>query len=302
MSLLTYKLVFAIIDIRKKEIKMEALSERIKNGSISKEELINKIAFAFHYEGWYKDTIEGKFGLKTDGADHGRFKASKNATLDQEFFAAKEFNDDGYSLETDKNGNPLYKREQVNGGFKYYVDSAIKGWNFLPPSWKQENSSAAEIVLNHLEHCENEGMSISRYLPAISVIIHKWWVARQIAGEFGIDTTEARLLGTLSNDDVKYIKGEAAKPKKPSMLLKNLLNVTTKERLNEIWGIENFVSYDELPFEEQIKDTNQVKYALNAINKATNNQIDYYLDQEMLVIDKINQMQMQNNKNQVQDN
>lgn len=86
------------------------------------------------------------------------------------------------------------------------------------------------------------------------------------------------------------------------MLLKNLLNVTTKERLNEIWGIEKFVSYDELPFEEQIKDTNQVKYALNAINKATNNQIDYYLDQEMLVIDKINQMQMQNNKNQVQNN
>ena len=48
MSLMTYKLVFAIIDTRKKEIKMEALSEKIKKGSISKEELLNKIAFAFH--------------------------------------------------------------------------------------------------------------------------------------------------------------------------------------------------------------------------------------------------------------
>lgn len=97
-------------------------------------------------------------------------------------FCFKEFNDDGYSLETDKNGNPLYKREQVNGGFKYLVDSAIKGWNFLPPSWKQENLSAAEIVLNHLEHCENEGMSISRYLPAISVIIHNGGLQDKLLG------------------------------------------------------------------------------------------------------------------------
>lgn len=279
---------------------MEALSEKIKKGSISKEELLNKIAFAFHYEGWYKDTIEGKFGLKTDGADHGRFRASKNATLDQKFFASKEFNDDGYSLETDKNGNPLYKREQVNGGFKYLVDSAIKGWNFLPPSWKQENLSAAEIVLNHLERCEQNNLSISRFLPAISILIHNWWVARQIAGEFGIDPEVAFLNGTLSNDDIKYIKGQSKENKEPSTLLNNLLQITTKEKLNSIWGIENFVSYPELPFEEQIKDTRQVQYAINAVNKATNNNIDYFLDQEMLVADKINQMCLENAKNKTQ--
>lgn len=36
MSLMTYKLVFAIIDIRKKEIKMEALSEKVKKVQFQK--------------------------------------------------------------------------------------------------------------------------------------------------------------------------------------------------------------------------------------------------------------------------
>lgn len=284
---------------------MEKLKKLIESGAISEESLLNHIAYSFHYEGWYKDTIEGKFGLQTDGADHGRFRASKNASLDKEFFENIQFNEEGYSVNTDKNENPLYKREiSEDGKTKYFVDSAIKGWDFLPPSWKQENLEAAKIVLNHLENCENSNLSVSRYLPAISTSIHKWWVARQIAGEFGIDTDVAYMNGTLSNDDVKYIKGEVGGMKDPTMLLKNLLNITTKERLNNIWGIENFVSYVELPFEEQIKDTRQVEYAIKAINKATNNQLDYYIDQEMLVSDKINQMCLENSqkKNQNQDN
>lgn len=280
---------------------MGNLNQLFENKSISEEELLNRIAFAFHYEGWYKDTIEGKFGLGTDGADHGRFRASKNAKLDQNFFASKKFNDDGLSIETDKHGNPLYKKEiGQDGNAKYYVDSAIKGWNFLPPSWKQENLEAAKVVLKHLERCEQNNLSISRFLPAISILIHNWWVARQIAGEFGIDPEVAFLNGTLSNDDIKYIKGQSKENKEPSTLLNNLLQITTKEKLNSIWGIENFVSYPELPFEEQIKDTRQVQYAINAVNKATNNNINYFLDQEMLVADKINQMCLENAKNKTQ--
>ena len=126
MSLMTYKLVFAIIDTRKKEIKMEALSEKVKKGSISKEELLNKIAFAFHYEGWYKDTIEGKFGLKTDGADHGRFRASKNATLDQKFFASKEFNDDGIVWKQTKMETPFTKENKLMVALNILLTAQLK--------------------------------------------------------------------------------------------------------------------------------------------------------------------------------
>lgn len=277
---------------------MKTLEESIKNGAFTKEEILNKIAYAFHYEGWYKDTIEGKFGLNTDGADHGRFRASKNAELDKAFFGKIQFNEEGFSIETDNHGNPLYKREiSEDGKAKYFVDSAIKGWDFLPPSWKQENFEAAKVVLTHLKRCENMNFPVSRFFNVISISIHNWWVARQLAGEFGIDTEVAFLNGTLSNDDIKYIKGDTTEIKEPSTLLKNLLKITTKEKLNNIWGIENFVSYSELPFEEQIKDTRQIEYAIKAINQATKCDLDYFVDQEWQVSDKINQICLEHNQN-----
>ena len=44
------------------------MSEYLKS-----KELINNLAWVLHYESWYKNTIEGKFGLNEDGtgSDHG---------------------------------------------------------------------------------------------------------------------------------------------------------------------------------------------------------------------------------------
>ena len=122
---------------------------------LAEDRLLQEVAYAFHYEGWYKDSIEGKFGLQKDEngnvivPDHGRFRPSKNPEMDKEFFESIEFGEDGFSTVTDDFGNPLYKKE----GDKYFVDSAIKGWDFLPPSWKEDNIKAAQTVLKNLQHC-----------------------------------------------------------------------------------------------------------------------------------------------------
>lgn len=270
------------------------------NINFTNEDLVNKVAYALHYHGWYKDTIEGKFGLETDGADHGRFRASKNAQLDEDFFSKILFNDEGYSLNTDEHNNPLYKKEDG----KYYVDSAIKGWDFLPPSWKQENLEAAKVVIYKIDVFytstrENflNPPSITTCLKGIGQYIHNEWVARQIAGEFGIDKDDAILLGTLTTDDLKYIKGETQEVKNPSRLLQKF----GKEKLAGIWGIENFVAFKDLPFEEQLKDIRQVEYGLKTINAYTKNEIPYLVDDAILVEDKINQMiqqqhELENNK------
>ena len=95
----------------------------------NEEQLINHLAWVLHYESWYKESIEGKFGLNSDGtgSDHGRFRKSKDKTLDEEFIKSIQFDENGYSLLKDEHGNPYYKME--NGEF--YVDSAIKGFDFL---------------------------------------------------------------------------------------------------------------------------------------------------------------------------
>ena len=252
---------------------------------LESEELLNRVGYALHYNGWYKDSIEGKFGLKETGADHGRFRDSKNAKLDAEFFANIEFDENGMSVATDEHGNPYYKKVvKENGEVAYQVDSAIKGWDFLPPSWKQENLEAAKVVRLLLTRCYNMRKSISKQLGTISNIIHCEWVARQLSGKFGVTSYNAFYLGTLNKDDLAYIKNpNAPKPTEESELLKYF----GREKLSGIWGIENFVGFNELPFEEQVKDTRQVLYTLKVVNKMTENQIDYFVDEEMAVEGKI---------------
>ena len=254
---------------------------------LQSEELLNRVAFALHYNGWYKDSIEGKFGLKETGADHGRFRNSKNPKLDAEFFSQIQFDENGMSLATDEHGNPYYKRVvKENGEVVYQVDSAIKGWDFLPPSWKQENLEAAKVVIQNLSFCYNTECSAAQYLDQISNIIHERWVARQLAGELGIAQDKALALRTLNKDELPYIKDEnSSEPTTKSKLLKNV----GRERLSAIWGIENFVSYEELPFEEQLKDSRQVIYAIRVINEMSKNEIDYFVEQYVDVSDKLSQ-------------
>lgn len=369
------------------------------------EELLNKVAFALHYNGWYKDTIEGKYGLNTDGADHGRFRPSKNAELDAEFFASLNFNEEGYSLVTDKHGNPLYKREIAeDGSVKYFVDSAIKGWTFLPPSWQEENLQAAQTVLSIISSRAkgyDTSFVIFDNLKSMGGGIHTEWVKRQLESIFGLSDSYWE---TLNNADLQYIKGEISQLDGKTQQHSHLFNkfqffvelyyeiahlspeerthytakntffpgtqipfvfdekffktygkffdsvskqldaqpeprnmeAVTKELFKNVWGIENFVSYNELPFEEQLKDIRQVSYALKVIcanpelvkscdekyiacatvplTKDELNKLgiikhgekieNYFLDQEMLVSDKINQMILENsqNKNKQQDN
>ena len=249
------------------------------------EELLNAVAYRMHYDGWYKNSIEGKFGLETDGYDHGRFRPSKDASMDKEFFAGKEFDENGYSKETDEHGSPYYKREEKDGKVVYYVDSAIKGWDFLPPSWKYENIKGAEVVLKQIR---NSGtLNLKYFITEISNNIHKKWVARQLASEFGGDANEAHRYGRLTKEDVAFLKGETEVNKNPSMLFNKL----GKEKLAGIWGFENFVEFKDLPFEEQIKDTNLIVTGLEVLSEFGD---DYAKDQLKSVkdaVEKITQKQ-----------
>lgn len=261
-------------------------AEQIYN-FLSSDELANRVGFALHYNGWYKDSIEGKFGLKETGADHGRFRNSKNAKLDEEFFANIEFDENGMSVATDEHGNPYYKKVvKGNGEVAYQVDSAIKGWDFLPPSWKQENLEAAKAAISLVRFGWTRDLKMPGWLDFFAVVIHKAWVARQLEGEFKIPYLDAHKLGTLNKDELAYIKDpNAPKPTEESELLKYF----GREKLSGIWGIENFVGFNELPFEEQVKDTRQILYTLKVVNKMTKNQIDYFVEQYVTVSDKLSQ-------------
>ena len=265
---------------------------------LKSEELLNRIGYALHYEGWYKDSIEGKFGLDKEtgvGSDHGRFRGSKNADLDARFFSQIEFDENGMSVVTDEHGNPYYKRVvNENGEVAYQVDSAIKGWDFLPPSWKQENLAAAELVIAIATYSWNKEISISADLDYLGKGIHNAWVARQVEGELGIPYKEALKLGTLNKYDLAYIKDSTLFSEKEASALWREVG---RDKLSKIWGIENFVGFEELPFEEQVKDTRQVLYALRVINEMTNDQIGYFVEQEQLVGDKIAQKVFENEQN-----
>lgn len=233
----------------------------MKNKILSKQELIEELAWTLHYESWYKESIEGKFGLNSDGtgSDHGRFRKSKDNGLDKEFIESLEFDENGESILKDEHGNPYYK--MIDGEF--YVDSAIKGFDFLPPSWKKENIEAAKEVLFIIEHCIKDNLRMDDFLIEISAIIHKAWVARQIVGTTGMDYDLARFLGTITVEEVKGIESHSFEH---SELFKRL----GAETLKNIWGYENFVDFEHLPYEEQIKDINQILYGLKLLNSVPN--------------------------------
>lgn len=232
----------------------------MENHKLSKKDLLSMLAWTLHYEGWYKESIEGKFGLKEDGADHGRFRKSKNKDLDKNFIASLKFDKDGNSVLKDKHGNPYYKME--NGEF--YVDSAIKGFDFLPPSWKQENVESAELLLQQIQHCIQNKLDMGKFSKSIANIIHKNWVARQIANQSNgqLTTEQALILGTLNENDLKNDE--------ISQKNSDLCVYLGKDNLKNIWGYENFVSFDLLTEEEKIKDYNQLLYALKVVSETNN--------------------------------
>lgn len=233
----------------------------MKNKILSKQELIEELAWTLHYESWYKESIEGKFGLNSDGtgSDHGRFRKSKDNELDKEFIESLEFDKNGESILKDEHGNPYYK--MIDGEF--YVDSAIKGFDFLPPSWKKENIEAAKVIIANIEHCIKHNLNIGKNFLLISYVIHREWVARQIAGATGIDFDLAFLWGEMTVEEVKGIENHYMRH---SEIFKQLGG----EILRNIWGYENFVDFEHLPYEEQIKDINQILYGLKLLNSIPN--------------------------------
>lgn len=231
------------------------------NKFLTKQQIINELAWVLHYQCWYKETIEGKFGLNPDGTgfDHGRFRKSKNNSLDENFIKTLKFDKNGDSLLKDANGSPYYKIIDN----EFYVDSAIKGFDFLPPSWKKENVEAAKLIIKHIENCIDSKIEIDRYLIPISENIHRAWVARQISSETGEDYNLIYFLGTMT---VEEVNGVLSKSSKHSEIFKYL----GKEKLCKIWGKENFVDFEHLAHEEQIKDINQVFYGLRLLNDIPN--------------------------------
>ncbi len=217
------------------------------------------LAETLHYESWYKESIEGKYGLATDGADHGRFRPSKNIELDKHFIDTIKFDKNGYSLKRDAYGHPYYKME--NGVF--YVDSAIKGFDFLPPSWQEKNLKAADVILRHIEHCIRSEHDMGKYADFMAELIHKHWVSRQVANESGGDLTPATafFLGTLTADEAmgKEIADETQHS--------DLYVYFGKDRLEKIWGYQNFAPFDALSYEEKIKDYNQLLYGLKLVSE-----------------------------------
>lgn len=261
---------------------------------MNKQELINNLAGVLHYECWYKENIEGKFGLEADGADHGRFRPSKNMELDCDFIKDFSFKEDGFSFWETEQGFPYYKMENN----MFFVDSALLSENFnhLPPSWKEENIKAAELLVRHIEHCFNSQIDINRFIEVISEDIHNKWVARQNVNLFDNPDRElaegaAFLTGTLNSHDINVINGKESVGEHSELFKQYMRNIAKEdlekankeyeinkvepkllnfeeleklaaEKLKNIWGFENFVSFKNLPFEEQIKDTNQILYAL----------------------------------------
>ena len=139
----------------------------------------------------------------------------------------------------DKHGNSYYKIE--NGVF--YVDSAIKGFDFLPPSWKRENIKAAMTVLNQICTCIANNYDMGKMFESIGENIHNEWVARQVADITGQAIEKAKTLGTLTKDELEGKEDTTQKHTR-------LYNAIGKDKLNEIWGVENFVGFKELPFNE----------------------------------------------------
>ena len=228
---------------------------------LNEEQLVNHLAWVLHYESWYKESIEGKFGLNSDGtgSDHGRFRKSKDKTLDEEFIKSIQFDENGYSLLKDEHGNPYYKME--NGEF--YVDSAIKGFDFLPPSWKKENIDASKKIVSIIKTCIDKKHDMGYFLETIGKIIHNAWVARQVASIAGISESQAGILGRLTKEEAV---GMEPSGQKHSMLYDYLGG----EAIRKIWGVENFVEFEDLTLDEQLKDINQIIYALKMLNKIPN--------------------------------
>ncbi len=258
------------------------------------EKFLNHLAYTLHMETWYKGTIEGKFGLDKDGADHGRFRASKNAAMDKEFFEKVEFSEDGYSLETEEHGFPLYKREVgEDGKVKYFVDSAILGWKFLPPSWKDDNLQAAKTLVGLMQHCKNDELNIGSYIQVVGSLIHKRWVARQVHGMDGSYTAqEAIILGRLSKEELDWIQDKGPEPVGETS---GLYEHFGKDALKNVWGIENFVEFENLTKEEQIKDVMQMKYAVDLAAKTLGD--EYFRKQAPSVsaaIERFSKTQTQN--------
>jgi len=219
--------------------------------------LISNVAWSLHYNSWYKESIEGKFADE-NGVDHGRFRKSKNVELDKEFVSGLKFDENGFSELKTPEGYPYYKMEDGT----FYVDSALKGWDFLPPSWKKENEDAAEYVLGELETVIYTGENIREHISMISKRIHNQWVARQVANELGITSKEVLKLGRLSKNEVDgFAEGESK--------LWNLFKNAGKN-VTDIWGYQNFGDFETLPYEEKIKDSNQIKYALECIINTDN--------------------------------
>ena len=219
--------------------------------------LIDTLAYTLHCSCWYNNSIEGRL-VRKDGINHGRFRPSKNLKLDRDFINSIKFESNGNSVLKTTEGYPYYR--MVNGTFM--VDTALNGFDFLPPSWKEESYKTAEVVLYNIEVCINNNLSISKYINVISAEIHNRWIARQVSSALNISEEEAYKAGTLTKEEI--MNAECGK----SQLIQ-LFNSAGKE-IKNVYGWNNFLEFKELPFEEKMKDTYQILYALDLLVTETN--------------------------------